>query len=522
MLQPRGTQVIVEGAVRGEREEQTDARVLAQLVELLPDAILIVGHAQTIKLVNSAAGAMFGYEVDEMAGMPLSSLLPVEDRARHEAHVEGFFEAPARRVMGRGRTLRGRRRSGELFPVEIALNEVTWRGGKAYAAAVRDVSERVAAEEAQRQVRESLVVADRMATLGMLAASVAHEINNPLSAAVGSLEFLEGALDAAEPEARQALREARQALEHVRAISLDLKLFSREPRGGIDTSEASRVVEWSLRMARNEIQHRARVACAFEPVAPVAIAEARLGQVLLNLVVNAAQAIPEGDAAHNEIRVGVRPVAGDRVLIEVADTGAGIAPDVASRIFAPFFTTKDAGTGTGLGLSIAHRIVTESGGTLEVQSEPGRGSVFRVFLPTTRSTSTARAATLAPQANSRSRVLVVDDEASVATMIRRLLQSEHDVTTTTSAIEALAFIEAGERFDVILSDLMMPQMTGMEFHARLGAVAPELTCRMVFLTGGAFTEKARTFLQTVPNQHIEKPFDRNQLRALVNRRAAAR
>lgn len=514
--------MIVEGAVRGEREEQTDARVLAQLVELLPDAILIVGHAQTIKLVNSAAGAMFGYDADEMAGMPLSALLPVEDRARHEAHVEGFFEAPARRVMGRGRTLRGRRRSGELFPVEIALNEVTWRGGKAYAAAVRDVSERVAAEEAQRQVRESLVVADRMATLGMLAASVAHEINNPLSAAVGSLEFLEGALDAAEPEARQALREARQALDHVRAISLDLKLFSREPRGGNDTSEASRVVEWSLRMARNEIQHRARVACAFEPVAPVAIAEARLGQVLLNLVVNAAQAIPEGDAAHNEIRVGVRAVAGDRVLIEVADTGGGIAPDVASRIFAPFFTTKDAGTGTGLGLSIAHRIVTESGGTLEVQSEPGRGSVFRVFLPTTLSASTARAATLAPQAPSRSRVLVVDDEASVATMIRRLLQSEHDVTTTTSAIEALAFIEAGERFDVILSDLMMPQMTGMEFHARLGAVAPELTCRMVFLTGGAFTEKARTFLQTVPNQHIEKPFDRNQLRALVNRRAAAR
>lgn len=492
--------------------------LLAQLIELMPDAIVVVGLNRAIILVNVVAEAMFGYEPGALVGMPLGALIRDEDRARHDALMERYFEAPAKRQMARGQPLLARRRGGELFPVEVALNELPWPGGRAFAAAIRDISDRVKAQEDQRRSRDRLLMTDRMASIGMLAAGVAHEINNPLAAVAGNLEFLEGALDSSESEVQAALRDARQGVEHVRAITLDLKVFSREARHGPDVAEAARVVESSLRMARNEIQHRARVSCAFEPAPPVALDESRLGQVVLNLVVNAAQAIPEGDVARNEIRVAVRPAADDRVLIEVRDTGVGMAPEIVEQIFTPFFTTKSAGSGTGIGLSIAQRIVTESGGSITVESEPGRGAIFRVLLPAARSTSGASSApTAAAPVAHRGRVLVIDDEAPVAAMIRRLLRADHDVTTSSSAREALARIEAGERYDVVLCDLMMPQMTGMEFHAKLLEVAPEVAARVVFLTGGAFTSKARAFLDAVTNERIEKPFDRAHLRAVVNR-----
>ena len=492
--------------------------LLAQLIELMPDAIVVVGLDHAIILANVAAESMFGYDPGALLGMPLGSLLPESLRERHDAHVEQFFAAPSKRHMGRGQTLLARRCDGALFPVEVALNEVPWPGGRAFAAAIRDVSDRVRALEEQRRSRDRLLVTDRMASIGMLAAGVAHEINNPLAAVAGNLEFLEGALDPSESEVRAALRDARQGVEHVRAITLDLKVFSREVRHGAEVADAVRVVESSLRMARNEIQHRARVSCAFEPAPPIALDESRLGQVVLNLVVNAAQAIPEGDIARNEIHVAVRSAAEDRVLIEVRDTGVGMPPEVADKIFTPFFTTKSSGSGTGIGLSIAKRIVTEAGGNIDVESEVGRGAIFRVLLPAAKAPLPEPPAhATASAATRRGAVLVIDDEAPVAAMIRRLLRADHDVTAVSSAHDALARIESGERFDVVLCDLMMPQMTGMEFHARLLEVAPEVARRVVFLTGGAFTSKARAFLDAVPNERIEKPFERAHLRAVVNR-----
>ncbi len=498
--------------------ERNVSPLLAQLIELMPDALVVVGLSHAIILANVAAESMFGYDPGTLVGLPLGALLSDEARERHDALLEQYMAAPSKRHMGRGQPVLARRRGGELFPVEVALNELPWPDGRAFAAAIRDISDRERAAEEQRRSRERLLVTDRMASIGMLAAGVAHEINNPLAAVAGNLEFLEGALDPTESEVRAALRDARQGIEHVRAITLDLKVFSRQVRQGADVADAARVVESSLRMARNEIQHRARVSCAFEPAPSVALDESRLGQVVLNLVVNAAQAIPEGDVARNEIRVAVRPAAEDRVLIEVRDTGVGMPPEIAEKIFTPFFTTKSSGSGTGIGLSIAQRIVTEAGGCIAVESEVGRGAIFRVLLPAASAERPeARANVAAPTPTRRGSVLVIDDEAPVAAMIRRLLRAEHEVTSSSSAQEALKRIESGERFDVVLCDLMMPQMTGMDFHARLLAVAPEVAPRVVFLTGGAFTSKARAFLDSVPNERIEKPFERAHLRAVVNR-----
>jgi len=209
-------------------------------------------------------------------------------------------------------------------------------------------------------------------------------------------------------------------------------------------------------------------------------------------------------------------------VIEVADTGAGISQQNLERIFDPFFTTKPVGIGTGLGLSICRRIVSQLGGTIEVDSEVGRGSLFRVVLPAARDSRAAPMATSEPLAPRKARVLVVDDEAAFGRVLLRTLGAEHDVQVLTSGKEAVARLAAGERFDVILSDLMMPEMTGMELYERLQEIASDQAKKMIFVSGGAFTVAAREFLDRVPNQRIDKPFQPGNLLALIAQAIAAK
>jgi CheY-like chemotaxis protein/anti-sigma regulatory factor (Ser/Thr protein kinase) len=273
-------------------------------------------------------------------------------------------------------------------------------------------------------------------------------------------------------------------------------------------------------MAWNELRHRVRLVKTYGKVAPVEASESRLGQVFLNLVVNAAQAIPEGRIDANEIRISTRTGDDGRVIVEIADTGPGIPPNVLKQLFTPFFTTKPVGVGTGLGLSICERIVTGFGGTIEVESELGKGTVFRVALLAARSTETQEAPepTRSSSATRRGRILVVDDEPAIAKAVQRTLSREHEVVVLESAVTALERIRAGERFDVILCDLMMPRMTGMDLHAALLQDEPSQSAAMIFLTGGAFTPHARKFLDEAPNLRMEKPFETMHLRAMVNDR----
>lgn len=384
----------------------------------------------------------------------------------------------------------------------------------------------------RREMQEQLLISDRMASMGTLAAGVAHELNNPLAAMIANLELVSRDLYALATELGlhdrlqhtfDELRDAREGAERLRQIVRDLRILSRskdaEHLGAVDVQ---RVMESSLRVAYNEIRHRARLVKEYMPVPPVEANEARLGQVFLNLVVNAAQAIREGDAEHNQIRIVTRPLGEASVVVEVRDTGSGIPPENLPRIFDAFFTTKPAGVGTGLGLSICRRIVASLGGKLEVESEPGKGSVFRLTLPRARREAQPPRRPPANAAPSRrGRVLVVDDEPLITNAIGRSLALEHDVVLAAAAGEALSRVLSGERFDVILCDLMMPQMTGMDLHAALETHAPDQAARMVFLSGGAFTPAAHSFLDAVPNQRFEKPFDTRQLLALVSDRVRA-
>ena len=357
--------------------------------------------------------------------------------------------------------------------------------------------------------------------MGTLSAGIAHEINNPLASVVANLALLAEQLPEAvkKPalmaELREAVAEAQRGADRVAQIVRGLKVFSRgddERRRALDLAQ---IADSALRLLANELRHHARVVRDFKAAPPVEASEAHLVQVFVNLILNAAQSIQAGDAENNEVRVSIRPGGSGQVVAEVADTGAGMSAEVLARVFDPFFTTRRVGDGVGLGLSICHGIVTSLGGRIEARSEPGRGSLFRVTLPAARATAAAEpgAASIPPQ---RARILLVEDDPLVARAVQRILGEEHEVTSVTGGRSALRALAAG-RYDAILCDLMMPEMSGMELHAELSRTRPELTERMAFLSGGAFTEAAREFLARVPNPQIEKPFDPKTLRELVGR-----
>jgi two-component system cell cycle sensor histidine kinase/response regulator CckA len=384
------------------------------------------------------------------------------------------------------------------------------------AGTAQDITER-------KQLEARLMVADRMASIGTLAGGVAHEINNPLGYVMANLEYVEEELRGVEAQCpvplddlKEVLAEARHGAERVRRIVRDLKTFSRvdaEERGPV---QVQRVLELSVNMAWNELRHHARLVKDFAAVPPVEASESRLGQVFINLLINAAQSIPAGMVDRNEIRLVTKQDARGRVVVEVSDTGAGIAPEHLARVFEPFFTTKPAGVGTGLGLSICHGIISALGGQIAIDSAVGRGTTVRVTLPVAG--AEVHAAVVAPPPAApkahRGRVLVIDDEPLICSAMKRALSGEHQVTAVHSPREALRLMRA-DPFEVILCDLMMPEMTGMSLHAELAGFDARQAERIIFLTGGAFVPAAREFLDRVGLPRMEKPVDLPALRAII-------
>ncbi|HEX8697346.1 MAG TPA: two-component regulator propeller domain-containing protein, partial [Myxococcaceae bacterium] len=374
--------------------------------------------------------------------------------------------------------------------------------------------------------RERLVHAEKMAAVGTLAAGVGHEINNPLSFIISNLHYATAEVQSAArsedskrwKEVAQALDDALHGADRVRRIVQDLKTFSRVQPEQMHRVDLHTVLDLTLAIAEAQTRHRARVVKDYGNPPDVLGDETRLGQVFLNLLVNAAQAIAEGHADRNEIRVVTRRDAQGHAVVEVSDTGTGIPPEVLPRIFEPFFTTKDIGVGTGLGLSICHSYVEAMGGMIHVRSELGQGTTFQVVLPAAEEDAMPQGAAGVRLANApvaKGRLLIIDDEPMLTAALTRMLEPEHEVEAFTSARVALERLRSGERYSLILCDLMMPDMTGMELHETLVRELPTQAGCMVFITGGAFTEAARRFLETTSRPCLDKPFEPERLRARV-------
>ena len=406
-------------------------------------------------------------------------------------------------------------------------------------------------EQERKELHQRLALADRMASVGTMAAGVAHELNNPLSYVSSNLAYLAEqvtvlaghlSMDARrDPTIREiieqvgeAARDAREGVERMRSIVGDLRHLSRSDDTQVGPIELGPVAEACVGVAWNEIKRRARLVKDLQPVPSVRANQARLAQIVLNLLLNAAQSIPSGHVERNEIRLSIRRHDEAQVVIEVSDTGGGIEPEVLPRIFEPFFTTKPAGEGIGLGLSIVQGIVRSMHGEIEVESEPGRGTTFRVVLPVCAdepeqasepgagaATATPASAAAEPVA-ARAAVLVVDDEPLVGAVLQRTLGYEHDVTVCGSGPEALARLERGERFDLVFSDLLMPEMSGFELVEHLRARHPALARHVVFLTGGVADGPTSALLEQSGVETVEKPFELEVIRAAIARHRTAR
>jgi PAS domain S-box-containing protein len=476
---------------------------LRQLMERVPDPLVV--HRRGIILWTNQAflAALKLASLDELRGKQLVDLAHPDDR---DAAAAGLAVSigEARAQTFRIRATDGTFRTFELSePQDVTFDEVPAR-----VALARDVTERDA-------LREQLLLADRMSQLGFLAAGVAHEINNPLAYALAALGCARRDIGAGNlGAAQESLAIALEGAERVRGITNDLRMFTRGVEQRSEATDPLEVVRASVDLARVTIRARAHLVVDLGP-APMVFADAgRLGQVLMNLLVNAVDALTDRDPETSRIAVRTRTSADGSASIEIEDNGHGIPVEVQSRIFEPFFTTKGSRSGSGLGLAICRHIVREVGGRIEVESAVGAGSLFRVVLPPYRGVRSRQA----PPERSlqRFRVLVIDDEPLLGNALAQMLRDEHDVEVVTSGEDALVRLEGDRDYDAILCDLMMGAVSGMEVYARLKDGRPGLAKRLIFMTGGAFSAGAQRFLNEAKNPCLDKPFTKDEVIGAMN------
>jgi PAS domain S-box-containing protein len=364
-------------------------------------------------------------------------------------------------------------------------------------------------------------LSDRMVSLGQLAAGIAHEINNPLAYAMGNLSFaiehLQGLSDSTAELATvlAALRDALEGAERVRRTVRDLKMFARPESDRQGTVDVERALRAAISMANMEIRHRARLALDFDVVPPAQSNESHLAHVLLNLLLNATHALADAHAQRNEIRVTVRHLPSDRIMVEIKCSGQRAAPSAETLDPFPMSRVRES---AGLGLALCHRLVKDSGGELLVENHPDNGPTYKILLlPSAEGTDSLVPSPPRRGGSLRARVLVVDDEPRIGSAIARILDPAHDVTAVYTARDAILRLERGEQYDVILCDILMPQMSGYDLYRSLERIAPHFVSRIVFMTGGPFSTRGAGFLDSVPNQRLEKPFSPEALRTLVQR-----
>jgi len=469
------------------------------LIVQSPDCVL-VHRDDKVVYANPRAVELLGFASErDLVGRALRGLVD-----------DAFDPAALSDVSAAATEIRMRGANGATPVLEVTSLKVDFDGQPAVIAVGRDVT-------ARRALEARLMFTDRMASIGTLAAGIAHEINNPLAYVMTNIEVLREELgDDAGPELREPLSDAADGAQRIQNIVRGMKTFSRSDDDTSTPSDIHRALESALRLAATELRHRCVIVKELGEVPHVLGNEARLGQVFINLLVNAAQAMPERETNANQIRITTRTSAEGAAVIEIADNGQGMPPQVARRIFEPFFTTKDVGKGTGLGLAVCHGIVERFGGQIAVESTVDVGTTFRLTFPAAPAqlVPIRKHAMFANDERTRLRLLLIDDDATLLKSIARSF-ARHDVTACNSAEEALVLLRANVRYDAILCDLMMPGLTGPELHDEIAAIRPELVDRMMFMTGGAFTPEAQAFLDNPQVNWIEKPFPAKEIEARV-------
>ncbi len=475
------------------------------VLSALPDGVIVTSGGR-VAFANPAFLSLVRSEEADVIGRDFRSFIVAADQGRvaHEQGVVGVRIQP---------------KSGPLRYAEVCpAGEVSFGGSPARIIVCRDTTD-------QRLAQEQLARAERLSALGALAGSMAHEINNPLSYVGLNLTHIElSAGPALEEEERHALSEALDGVKRIRGIVDDLKAFNRHDNTGPpEPVEVEQAVSAALNIANNQIRHRARLERHHEGGLLVLAREGQLVQVVLNLLLNAAQALDSPDVDNQCISITSRDAGGGVVEIVVADSGSGIPPELLSTVFEPFVSTKGGHGGSGLGLPISRRIVRDFGGEITLQSDVGRGTSAIVRLPRTVVAPSARSGVRRSshqEGPASARILIVDDEPALVRSLRRLLHG-HEVVSAADGHSALEILSRDRNFDLVLCDLMMPGLPGPRLYRSVEEQMPELAARFVFMTGGAFTEWGQEFLNSTELPILNKPLDLERVLGVLARATEA-
>lgn len=400
------------------------------------------------------------------------------------------------------------RSDGTEVPAEISSSLIELEDKVMVLGVFRDISDRVKADRELRERDAQLQLSSHLASMGTLAAGVAHEINNPLTYMLGNLEILKDYLadqGIDNDSVSEALEAAWTGGRYVREIVSDLRAITKMDSTD-DECDPCEVIRIASRMALADLRHRAQLDLKLADVPKAKLSSARLSQVVLNVLSNASHAFGESDCSTNRILVEVAGTQ-NRVIIVIEDNGMGISEDDLTHVAEPFFTRRGENGGTGLGLSICRRIILEAGGDLKITSKLGSGTKVTITLPSLGNTTAKELGKAEGDEivlSERKRIAVVDDEPLVTNLVDRVLRKHFEVVVFNDARVALRCINNGAEFDLVLCDIMMPEMDGRRFYEAMGERMPFL-----FLTGGAVTEENMAFASRMDQEGrvLYKPFE---------------
>ena len=503
-------------ALKRAQEELAEREAhLESILSTVPEAMIVIDERGLISSFSAGASTLFGYSPDEVVGRNVKMLMPEPYRAEHDFYVTNYLRTGEARIIGYGRLVQGVAKDGRVFPVELSVGEAKANGRRLFTGFIRDLTSR---QKMEQELRQS----QKMEAVGQLTGGVAHDFNNILTVIIANIELLDPML--ADSDQRELAREAWGAAQDGAKLAAQLLAFARRQPLNPKPTDVGRHVGGYAELLRRTVGEAIELRISMPAETHLAVVDgAQLQNAVLNLAINARDAMPRG----GQLAIDVAPVrldadyarmypevrTGRYVLVTVTDTGTGMPEEVRRRAFEPFFTTKPVGAGTGLGLSMVYGFVKQTGGHIQIYSEPGSGTSVRIYLPHAEGEAAEGAhAASGPAAElpkgSETILLVEDDPRLRRVLSRRLRDLGYDVIEADNGVAARAEIAARPEIALVFTDMVMPGgMTGLELAQAALAMRPAV--KILFTSG--YAEPAIAQFGLSAGAWLKKPYTADEL-----------
>ena len=503
-------------ALKRAQEELAEREAhLESILSTVPEAMIVIDERGLISSFSAGASTLFGYSPDEVVGRNVKMLMPEPYRAEHDSYVTNYLRTGEARIIGYGRLVQGVAKDGRVFPVELSVGEAKANGRRLFTGFIRDLTSR---QKMEQELRQS----QKMEAVGQLTGGVAHDFNNILTVIIANIELLDPML--ADSDQRELAREAWGAAQDGAKLAAQLLAFARRQPLNPKPTDVGRHVGGYAELLRRTVGEAIELRISMPAETHLAVVDgAQLQNAVLNLAINARDAMPRG----GQLAIDVAPVrldadyarmypevrTGRYVLVTVTDTGTGMPEEVRRRAFEPFFTTKPVGAGTGLGLSMVYGFVKQTGGHIQIYSEPGSGTSVRIYLPHAEGEAAEGAhAASGPAAElpkgSETILLVEDDPRLRRVLSRRLRDLGYDVIEADNGVAARAEIAARPEIALVFTDMVMPGgMTGLELAQAALAMRPAV--KVLFTSG--YAEPAIAQFGLSAGAWLKKPYTADEL-----------